>query len=194
MYTTLSDEVSAKYERVKDIVLKAYELVPEAYRQRFRNLKKIPSQTYTEFARLKEQRFDEWRRSRDVDDFPKLRELMLVEEFKLSIPKEIKVHLEESRIEVLDRAAKVADEYALAHKVSFSSGSSKAETFKKESKEGNSSSPPVGNKKDLSCFFCGRKGHIRKDCFHYAKSIREGKPVSVVNSLTSSNFRCFAVI
>ena len=71
VYITLSEEVSADYEQVKNIILRAYELVPEAYRQRFRNLRKNVTQTFVEFARLKEQMFDEWCRSRKVDEFSK---------------------------------------------------------------------------------------------------------------------------
>ncbi|XP_064079023.1 uncharacterized protein LOC135196259 [Macrobrachium nipponense] len=41
VYVTLEEDLSSDYESVKAIVLKAYELVPEAYRQRFRNLEKI---------------------------------------------------------------------------------------------------------------------------------------------------------
>ena len=39
---------------VKDAVLKAYEQVPEAYRQKFRNSTKDDRQTYVEFIREKE--------------------------------------------------------------------------------------------------------------------------------------------
>ena len=54
-------------------VLKAYELVPEAYRQRFRNLKKQERQTHVEFAREKENLFDRWCHSQNIgDDFNKL--------------------------------------------------------------------------------------------------------------------------
>ena len=37
VYSALSIEESGQYEVVKMNILKAYELVPEAYRQRFRN-------------------------------------------------------------------------------------------------------------------------------------------------------------
>lgn len=37
VYSSLSMENSANYEKIKSAVLKAYELVPEAYRQRFRS-------------------------------------------------------------------------------------------------------------------------------------------------------------
>ena len=40
IYTQLSLEQSSDYDKVKELVLKAYELVPEAYRQKFRNCRK----------------------------------------------------------------------------------------------------------------------------------------------------------
>lgn len=44
-YSALSVEEKADYPTVKTAVLSAYELVPEAYRQKFRNLKRNESQT-----------------------------------------------------------------------------------------------------------------------------------------------------
>ena len=43
--------------------MNAYELVPEAYRHKFRNLTNTGSQTYVEFARQEEIVFDRWYRS-----------------------------------------------------------------------------------------------------------------------------------
>ena len=37
IYGSLSVEHSSNYEQVKEAILKAYELIPEAYRQKFRN-------------------------------------------------------------------------------------------------------------------------------------------------------------
>ena len=37
IYTQLSLEQSSDYDKVKEVIFKAYELVPEAYRQKFRN-------------------------------------------------------------------------------------------------------------------------------------------------------------
>ena len=41
VYSSLSKEDCADYETLKYAILNAYELVPEAYRQKFRNLKRI---------------------------------------------------------------------------------------------------------------------------------------------------------
>ena len=45
IYGSLSVEQSSNYEHVKEAILKAYELVPEAYRQKFRNYLKYDSKT-----------------------------------------------------------------------------------------------------------------------------------------------------
>lgn len=45
IYSALPVEQSSQYQVVKEAVLKAYELVPEAYRQKFRNSVKEEKQT-----------------------------------------------------------------------------------------------------------------------------------------------------
>ncbi|VDI50481.1 Hypothetical predicted protein [Mytilus galloprovincialis] len=68
---------------VKQEVLKAHELVPEAYRLKFRSYEKFDSQTYVEFAREKEDLCDKWFTSKKTDNnFKNLKQLMLLEEFK----------------------------------------------------------------------------------------------------------------
>ena len=92
-YSALSADDSSDYEKVKKAVLRAYELVPEAYRQKFRNLRKDDRQSYMEFARQKERLFEDWCESWNVEDLDDLKELILLEEFKNCINKEIKTHL-----------------------------------------------------------------------------------------------------
>ncbi len=96
VYASMSVEQSSDYQFVKKAILQAYELVPEAYRQKFRSLRKKDDETYVEFAREKETLFDRWCVSRKVgNDFNQLRQLMLVEEFKRCTKGDIKSHLEE---------------------------------------------------------------------------------------------------
>ena len=120
IYTQLSLEQSSDYDKVKELILKAYELVPEAYRQKFRDCRKEPNQTHVEFARTKEQLFDRWCSSKKVGfDHEKLRQLMLVEEFKWCINSDVRAFLNEKEVENLDVAARLADDYSLTHKISF---------------------------------------------------------------------------
>ena len=72
------------------------------------------------FARTKEQLFDRWCSSKKVgSDHAKLRQLMLVEEFKRCINSDVKAFLDEKEVETLDLAARLADDYSLTLKASF---------------------------------------------------------------------------
>jgi len=87
VYSALSVEESSQYDTVKTSILKAYELVPKAYRQRSRNTKKTEKQTYLELGREKEMLFDHWCLSKDVNmNYVRLRQLVLIEEFKNCLP------------------------------------------------------------------------------------------------------------
>ena len=66
IYGSLSVKQSSNYEHVKEAILKAYELVPEAYRQKFRNYLKYDSKTHVEFMREKENLFNRWCHSKEV--------------------------------------------------------------------------------------------------------------------------------
>ena len=184
IYTQLSLEQSSDYDKVKELVLKAYELVPEAYRQKFRNCRKENDQTHVEFARTKEQLFDRWCSSKKIgSDYPKLRQLMLVEEFKRCINSDVKSFLDEKEVETLEKAARLADDYTLTHKVSFVSKANPRKPFYPPSghkpspslQSGNSNQnapkpkPPGENKghNPLSqpfCNYCKQSGHIVSDC------------------------------
>uniref|UniRef100_UPI00358E2F4F uncharacterized protein n=1 Tax=Myxine glutinosa TaxID=7769 RepID=UPI00358E2F4F len=118
IYSALPMDQCADYEVLKKHILKAYELVPEAYRQKFRNARKRESETHVEFARVKENMFDRWCESKGVgNDFEALRDLMLVEEFQQCVHEDIKVYLQEMKVPKLWDAATMADDYALTHRI-----------------------------------------------------------------------------
>lgn len=120
IYTQLSVEQALDYDSVKQLILKGYELVPEAYRQKFRNQEKGSRETYVEFARTKEQLFDRWCSSQEIDNnYDRLRQLILVEEFKRCIPSSVRTFIDEQKAETLENAARLADDYSLTHKDSF---------------------------------------------------------------------------
>ena len=74
-HTALPTSACVDYNCVKNAILKAYELVQEAYRQKFRNYHKQESQNHVEFAYEKEVYFDRWCNSGGVGaDFEKLRQ------------------------------------------------------------------------------------------------------------------------
>ena len=213
VYVTLDEDLSADYDSVKPIILKAYKLVPEAYRQKFRDLRKFPAQTYVEFARLKEQAFSEWVKSKEITDFKKLKELILVEEFKNCVHRELKVHLEELKFDTLQEVAIASDEYVLSHK-SFNrtwnknfqgneSDSSKVKNVSAVSSSISKSpsmgrkSPSRSGKSDIVCYFCRQKGHVRSNCNAWKKYLEKNKkPVGLLSgrNLHRTSDKCSSVL
>ncbi|VDI56774.1 Hypothetical predicted protein [Mytilus galloprovincialis] len=182
---------------VKQEILKAYELVPEAYRQKFRSYKKFDSQTYVEFAREKEDLFDKWLTSKKTDNnFDNLRQLMLLEEFKQCVHSELKTHLDDKTVESIHDAAVISDNYTLSHKRSFKSQNvnTSSGNYKNQSTERTDSKPVPQNKsqssynmsspkfdtfekKSLTCAYCKKIGHLMADCFRLQKkNERDNKP------------------
>lgn len=68
IYASPSVEDSAEYHLLESAILKSYELVLEAYRQKFRNHRKSDAQTYVEFIRQKETYFDRWNTANNVEN------------------------------------------------------------------------------------------------------------------------------
>ena len=189
--TQLSLEQSSDYDKVKELILKAYELVPEAYRQKFRNCRKENEQTHKSLQK------------KIGSDYPKLRLLMLVEEFKRCINSDVKSFLDEKEVETLEKAARLADDYTLTHKVSFVSKANPRKPFYPPSghkpspslQSGNSNQnapkfkPPGENEghNPLSqpiCNYCKHSGHIVSDC-PVLKRKREKQEGLIPTGLTS---------
>ena len=184
IYGSLSVEQSSNYEHVKEAILKAYELVPEAYRQKFRNYLKFDSKTHVEFAREKENLFNRWCHSKEIgQDFKKLKQMVLLEEFKDKVRPDIRSHLDEQKVEELEKAAIMADDYALTHKMSSKSGNAQQKRYHGSGNRENISRNMDDRKrqgkstenvglvskveplKPISCGHCGKPGHIISNCW-----------------------------
>ncbi|XP_037776712.1 uncharacterized protein LOC119573573 [Penaeus monodon] len=159
VFTNLPKEICKDYDAVKDIILQAYDLVPEAYRQKFRNLRKLESQTYVEYAAEKERLLQRWLRSRNVQAFTDLKELILLEEFKRSVNVDIKLKSggsEESGDQGA-RPSKIVKSAQWKNKI----GVDKIDSL-------------------VTCFYCKQRGHVIDVCPKLAaKNVAKG-----VTSLT----------
>lgn len=72
-----------------------------------------------EFAHEKEVLFDRWCSAKEVNSQVKMRELMLVDEFKNCTPMAVSTYLNEHQVNTLRESAVLADEFALTHRVFF---------------------------------------------------------------------------
>lgn len=170
---------SLQYESVKAAILRAYELVPEAYRQKFRNHKKAPTQSYVEYAREKGMLFDKWSTACKAFDFESLRELILIEDFKKCLPERIVVYINEQKVSKLSSAAVLADEFVLTHKMVFSL--SAEEKPRLPLARPNPPSTVSPKKEDRECFYCRKPGHLISHCLALKRKEKSfsGVPKSV---------------
>ncbi len=188
---------SLNYDVVKAAVLRVYELVPEAYRQKFRSYTKSMKQSFVGFARDKKMLLERWCAASKTTTFDQLHELFLLEDFKNGLPGNLVTYLNEQKENSLSAAAVLADEYMLTHKTAFSSVTGQNYSmsmfwnnekplfsrsmrhvahFAEQSKEQGKNSE---NKR--VCFYCLDPGHLIADCKVWKKKNMAVKPKSVAN-------------
>ena len=191
------------YELVIEAILKASELVPEAYRQNFRSHAKSDSQTWTEYLKDKERLFDTWTKSRNTVSLADIKNLILLEEFRNHVAKLLRLHLDDLDVTDAKQAAKRADDYTVAHKLQGNqregqSPKSVNSTGKKEGQSDTRGYVARGNLQGQEtastdhtvkgvkwCFIHMSKTHNTQGCRLYPKvqgwkAQEIGKPVSVI--------------
>ena len=194
-YMALSDADACSYERVKSQVLHAYSLVPEAYRQRFRALRKTGDQSYLDLARAKREAFGSWRRAKQVESHDQLVELMLVEAFMHAVDRDVAAHLVHRDVSTAEEAATIADNFVLAKRDSFSLGSRSGgggSSFHRPNGKATLRRPlsPLSQGKGISkpapsfkrreifkCSFCGKTGHKAEYCWRNLQPKEPAKPI-----------------
>ena len=202
VFSALGLEQAMNYEDLKTAILQAYELVPEAYRQKFRKTRKSEQQTFVEFAREKERLFDRWCCSQEADSREDLRQLVLIEDFMNCLPEAVAVHLCEQEVQKLHEAAVLADKFVLTHKrvpgsgwVSHQSRTRPLVNSQQQYGGGNDaprSSPPANasrppyNNTEIICNYCKKVGHMKYDCVELRKRKEKDKGKSKSFGLVTS--------
>ena len=116
-YTSLSAEDCKNYDTVKKTILQSFELVPEAYRQKFRNQRKSENQSFMELVKEKERLMNKWYAAKMIgEDVEKLKQLILIEEISNWVPEEMRIYLNERKINSGSELAMLADEYVITRK------------------------------------------------------------------------------
>ena len=175
-YAALSNSDCVRYDLVKSAVLKAYELVPEAYHQRFRSVRR-GDKSHLEFARDLSTHFDRWCAAAEVNSYEALRDLIILEQFKNSVPERIATYINERSVKTAAKAAALADDYGLTHGGECSGVRGGSGHRENSSAGGTWSGRPVRpvvleqrsergrHDFDKICNYCHKRGHWRRDCY-----------------------------
>ncbi|KAK3878765.1 hypothetical protein Pcinc_016576 [Petrolisthes cinctipes] len=116
-FDALSFQESLDYETLKSAVLRTYELRPEAYRQKYRNSKKRPNETWTEFMKYQSDLFLAWIRSEKLEyNYCRLEELVKLEQFLSQMEPDLQMFISDKRVKTAEEAAVYADDYVLVRK------------------------------------------------------------------------------
>ena len=142
-----------------------------------RNYLKYDSKTHVEREKRRTYSIDGVILRRQVKTLKKLKQMVLLGDFKDKVRPVIRSHLDEQKVEELEKAAIMADDYALRHKISTKSGNPQQKRYhgsgnrenisrntddrKRQSKstENVGLVSKVEPLKPISCGHCGKPGH-----------------------------------
>ncbi len=167
MYSALSLSDCKHYDTVKTAILKAYELVPEAYRQKFRTLSRGVNEAHVEFARELTTAFNRWCMASEVNKLEELSNLIELEQFKNSVPARIATYINKQKADTAAKAAALADDYVLMHKSSFE--------FRKRDEVFEDKIDCIPRNSSLICNYCRGKGHWKSECPALTAKSKGGK-------------------
>ena len=183
-YAALAPGVAVAYDKVKEAILRRYEINEETYRQRFRQDRKKGEESYREYADRLGDHFVRWTDSQSIP----LKELIMLEQFLTGVPEDLRIWLRERKPASLRQAATLADDYALARK-SCQRNPGRPIPFPMSSSSASNTRPPedsangdrrdrlltrsnsnhnrrsqTNNLGDKKCFQCGKFGHLMYSC------------------------------
>ncbi|CAM4532736.1 unnamed protein product [Lepidochelys kempii] len=183
VYSRMTGPEAGDYELFKQALLREFGLTPEMYRRRFRSQRKTPEVTYLQRVNRMQGYARKWTAgARAKED---LLDLIVLEQLYDQCPSDLRLWLVDKKLENPQHAGQLADEF-----VNSRSGGSREESQKNRppsamqreshhgaSQRGNRENPlprgtpgvgPLrparGDQRDLSCYHCGQRGHVRTQC------------------------------
>jgi len=107
--------------------------------------------------------FNHWCSSLDIKTLEDLTHLMVLEQFKNSVPSRIAVYIGEHNVKTPEEAARLADDFVLTHKTTFVDWHARDVQYIKSPSNGNRVSTGTFDPNKI-CNYCHEKGHWKADC------------------------------
>ena len=166
VYDRLSVADANDYEKLKDALLKNFDMTERGFRKKFRNDRPERSETFIQFGSRLRSYLDKWINMAKIENtFEAICDFMAHDQFLESCSRELYVHLKPKTFKNLDEMAKEADLFAEA-RGGVHTCTNKGQRDNRGAAQ-NHSKPDVnkgGGKQEIKCGICG-KGHLTIKCY-----------------------------
>ena len=164
VYDRLSTEDAADYDKLKDALLKNFDMTERGLRKKFRYSRPERSETFIQFSSRLCSYLNKWLTMAKVEkSFEAVCDFMARDQFLEACSRELFVHLKPKAFENLDAMAKEADLFAEARGGVFSCVNKGQRDNNKGAAQSKPESKPSG-KPEIKCGICG-KGHLTIRCY-----------------------------
>ena len=164
VYDRLSTEDAADYDKLKDALLKNFDITERGFRKKFRYSRPERSETFIQFSSRLCSYLNKWLTMAKVEkSFEAVCDFMARDQFLEACSRELFVHLKPKAFENLDAMAKEADLFAEARGGVFSCVNKGQRDNNKGAAQSKPESKPSG-KPEIKCGICG-KGHLTIRCY-----------------------------
>ena len=164
VYDRLSTEDAAEYDKLKDALLKDFDMTERGFRKKFRYSRPERSETFIQFSSRLCSYLNKWLTMAKVEkSFEAVCGFMARDQFLEACSRELLVHLKPKAFENLDAMAKEADLFAEARGGVFSCVNKGQRDNNKGAAQSKPESKPSG-KSEIKCGNRG-KGHLTIRCY-----------------------------
>ena len=163
VYVRLSVDDAADYEKLKEALLKNFDMTERGFRKKFRYERPEKSETFIQFSRRLRSYLNKWLKMAKIEEsYEAVCNFFARDQFLDSCSRELYVHLKPKLFKNLEEMAKEADLFVEARGGVYTCVN-KAQRDNKGGSQYKSDSKP-SRKPEIKCSICG-KGHLTIKCY-----------------------------